>query len=418
LRAGELFHHDASRVKTDSSDMPNATATPPLPAKRTKVNLSDWIEVFRAGTHTDCSGKQMTFAASDLDEMVANVALGKPPAVLGHPKHDDPAYAWATLKREGDSLFAKFEDINPAFAAGVDAGAYRNRSVYVFQDKGRGWRVRHIGWLGAKPPAIDGLKPVAFAADDVGGFEFAAGDPETQAGYELAWGLQSAAQLLRGFREYLIEQSGIEAADRVVPTWQLDSMQASADRARAALSQPDTDDSTSTAYTHPEGGVMPFTQEDIDKARQEAQAETEAKFAAQGQELAELRATRITERVSTQVNDLVSKGIVTPAEKAGAAAFMTTLETDFVQAFAFAAPDGKAEIKQTPAEWFAAFMAGRKPIVKLGRDERLDEDTQPALSNDPSVIANKAAAYMAEQEKLGITVSLADAVTKFSTPVA
>jgi hypothetical protein len=396
--------------------MPNATATP-TPSKPRKVNLADWIEVFRAGTHTDCSGKQMTFSAADLDEMVANVALGKPPAVLGHPKHDDPAYAWADLKREGDSLFAKFEDINPAFAAGVDSGAYRNRSVYVFQDKDRGWRVRHIGWLGAKPPAIDGLKPVAFAADDVGGFEFAAGDPETQAGYELAWGLQSAAALLRGFREYLIEQSGIEAADRVVPTWQLDSMQASADRARAALSQPDTDD-TSTAFNHPDGGVMPFTQEDIDKARQEAQAEAEAKFAAQGQELAELRATRITEKVTTQVNDLVAKGIVTPAEKAGVAAFMTSLENGEVKAFAFAAPDGKAEITQTPAEWFAAFMAGRKPIVKLGRDERLDDDTQPVLSNDPTEIANKAAAFMAEQAKLGITVSLADAVTKFSTPVA
>jgi hypothetical protein len=415
LGAGEPFHHDAIGAKSDSSDMPNATAPTPI---RPKARLSDWIEVFRAGTHTDCTGKQMTFAASDLDQMVANVALGKPPAVLGHPKHDDPAYAWATLKREGDSLFAKFEDINPAFAAGVDSGAYRNRSVYVFQDKDRGWRVRHIGWLGAKPPAIDGLQPVAFAADDdAGGFEFAADDPETQAGYELAWGLQSAAQLLRGFREYLIEQSGIEAADRVVPTWQLDSMQASADRARAALSQPDTDDA-STAFTHPEGGVMPFTQEDIDKARQEAQAATEAKFAAQGQELAELRATRITEKVTTQVNDLVAKGIVTPAEKAGVAAFMTSLETSQVQAFAFAAPDGKAEIKQTPAEWFASFMAGRKPIVKLGRDERLDEDPAPALSDDPSVIADKAAAYMAEQAAKGITVSLADAVTKFSTPVA
>jgi hypothetical protein len=89
--------------------------------------LGDWIEVFKAGQHVDSKGTECAFSVADLDQMVANVALGKPPAVLGHPKHDDPAFGWAELKRDGEALFARFDDVNPAFEAGVKSGAYRNR---------------------------------------------------------------------------------------------------------------------------------------------------------------------------------------------------------------------------------------------------------------------------------------------------
>lgn len=405
--------------------MTNATAHPqaPQPNQAQFAGLNDWIEVFKSGTHTDMKGNTHTFGTADLDQMVANVELGKPPAVIGHPKHDGPAYAWGDLKREGDSLYAKFTDINPAFEAGVQSGAYRNRSVAIVQDKARGWRVRHIGWLGAMPPAIDGLKPIAFGADDAEVIEFAqSGDPERDAAYQLAWGLESAARLLRGFREYLIQQSGIEAADKVLPSYSIDSMQQSADGARAALAQADTDDKpVATAYSAPEGeNAMPFTQEDIDRAREEGRAQAEAKaqaqFASQGQELSELRAARINDKVGTQVNEWVSGGLVTPAEAGGMKAFMATLEEQAVE-FAFAASDN-TEVKQTPAAWFAAFMAGRKPLVKLGRDQRLDQTPPEDVSGDAPALAAKASEYIAEQATKGIVISVADAVAKFSTPQA
>lgn len=385
--------------------------TPPFPIRADFKGLQDWIEVFRAGTHVDSKGKQHTFRQADLDEMVANVALGKPPAVLGHPKHDDPAYGWAELKRDGDTLFAKFSDVNPAFEAGVASGAYRNRSVAVLPDKDKGWRVRHIGWLGAMPPAIDGLKPVEFAADEEAEvIEFAAADDALR---ELTWALDSFSRVARGFRDYVIEKDGIEAADRVAPTYLIESMQSAAVSVRAALNRADQPRS---AFSTPTGGDMAFTQEDIDRAREEARQQAAAQFAAQGQELAELRATRVEEGVATKVNAWKAAGLVLPAEEAGLRAFMVTLENQASE-FTFSAPD-KQEVKQTPAQWFAAFMAGRKPLINLGRDQRLDAVVDDKTSDDPAVIAQRATEYMAEQSGKGVTVSLAEAVSKFSPPQA
>ena len=59
-----------------------------------KALSGQWINVFRAGTHTDSTGRVVTFTQADLDQIVANHDLGAAPAVIGHPKHNDPAYVW------------------------------------------------------------------------------------------------------------------------------------------------------------------------------------------------------------------------------------------------------------------------------------------------------------------------------------
>ncbi len=381
--------------------------------------LADWVEVFRAGTHTDSSGQRLTFTAGDLDQMVANFAPKSAPAVLGHPKHNDPAYAWASgFKREGDSLFTRFEDIHPGFEAGVKSGAYHNRSIRVVHDKDKGWRVRHIGWLGAVPPAIEGLKPVEFAAaDEADVHDFA---DTCSAVSQLVWAADNAARLFRGFREYLIEKDGIEAADRVVPAYQIDSIASSADQARAALlaAEPDADDLPSfSSPTNQPGGAMPATQEELQRARDEAAAEatkkTEAQFAAQGKELTELRAERKRERIATVINGFKAKGLVLPAEEAGMAAFMAELD-GVANEFSFSAADG-VDVKKTPAVWFAEFVASRQPLVNLRQKKAGDDtDAQDETSDDPTLISQKAMNYIAEQSKVGITVELSDAVAKFT----
>ncbi len=129
----------------------NTQQTPVAQAAKTLAGR--WIEVFRAGKHVDSKGRAAEFSQADLDQMIANHALGAAPAVIGHPKHNDPAYARVQeYRRDGDRLFAKFGDVHPAFDAGVQSGAYFNRSLSVYQDKQHGWRVRHVGWLGAVPP--------------------------------------------------------------------------------------------------------------------------------------------------------------------------------------------------------------------------------------------------------------------------
>ncbi|WP_176332666.1 hypothetical protein [Burkholderia vietnamiensis] len=368
--------------------------------------LTNWIEVFKAGNHVAADGRAISFSRADLDQMVANHALGAAPAVLGHPKHNDPAYAWtAELKRDGDVLFARFEDINPQFEAGVESGAYRNRSVSVFKDPQRGWRVRHIGWLGATPPAIDGLRPVEFA-DGHECFEFAA--PGVA---QVGWGLETAARLFRSVREWLIGDRGQDVADAVVPNWQIDSIE---EAARAANDvEPVV---AASAFSHPGGNDVTITQEDLERARQEGMAQgREAAAAEFSQRITEadtraanIESERRAERISTQIAGWIKEGRVLPAEQAGLAEFMAQIDSAG-QSFEFSANNGT--VKKTPAQWFAEFMSARTPVVKLG--QRDNSDAQ-ADTSDPQAIANAAREFMTSQSAKGITVSYADAVLHVS----
>ncbi|CAR51878.1 hypothetical protein [Burkholderia cenocepacia] len=368
--------------------------------------LANWIEVFRAGNHVAADGRPISFSRADLDQMVENHALGAAPAVLGHPKHNDPAYAWtAELKRDGDLLFARFEDINPQFEAGVESGAYRNRSVSVFKDQQRGWRVRHVGWLGAVAPAIDGLRPVEFA-DGQEFFEFAA--PGVT---QLGWGLETAARLFRSVREWLIGDRGQDVADAVVPNWQIDSIE---EAARAANDvEPVV---AASAFSHPGGNDVTITQQDLDRARQEAMTRgREAATAEFSQRIADanaraetIEAERRAERISTQIAGWVKEGRVLPAEQSGLAEFMAQIEAGG-QSFEFAASNGT--VKKTPAQWFAEFMSARAPVVKLGQRDIGDAQTD---ATDPQAIANAATEFMKSQSDKGITVSYADAVLHVS----
>lgn len=123
--------------------------------------MEDWIELFRTGTHTDSSGKTQTWTEQDLDTIVAKYdpSAHEAPAVIGHPKDNAPAYAWVeSLKREGISLWGKFKQVLPEFAEAVAQGSYKKRSIALYPDM----TLRHVGFLGAQPPAIKGLQDIAF----------------------------------------------------------------------------------------------------------------------------------------------------------------------------------------------------------------------------------------------------------------
>lgn len=127
--------------------------------------MEEWMELFRAGTHTDSSGKTQTWTEQNLDTIVAKYdpSTHEAPAVIGHPKDNAPAYAWVEgLKREGGILLGKFKQVLPEFAEGVKSGLWKKRSIALYPDM----TLRHVGFLGAQPPAIKGLKDIAFASSE------------------------------------------------------------------------------------------------------------------------------------------------------------------------------------------------------------------------------------------------------------
>lgn len=63
------------------------------------------------------------------------------------------------LKAEGGKLLAKLKDLAPEFKDWVKRGLYKKVSIALYPDLG----LRHVGFLGATPPAIKGLKQASFS---------------------------------------------------------------------------------------------------------------------------------------------------------------------------------------------------------------------------------------------------------------
>jgi len=123
------------------------------------------FEIFKTGTHTNSNGVTKNFTTEDLDQIVNsyNPEEREAPLVIGHPKDNDPAFGWVEkLFRKGESLFAKTKDEDPAFVKAVKERKFPKRSISLTPDL----RLNHIGFLGAVLPAVDGLSPVKFNADD------------------------------------------------------------------------------------------------------------------------------------------------------------------------------------------------------------------------------------------------------------
>ena len=132
--------------------------------------LDGWIDICRAGTWRDMAGRAVSLDQDRLDRIVAGHAAADPaPVVVGHPETDAPAYAWVdALRRVGDRLQARLRDVAPSFREAVEAGRYSGRSIALEGD-----RLRHVGFLGGRAPAVPGLAPTRFgrAPETVVAFE-------------------------------------------------------------------------------------------------------------------------------------------------------------------------------------------------------------------------------------------------------
>lgn len=123
--------------------------------------MEKWDKVFTTGKHTDSSGFVKNWGVEDLDRMVAafNPSYHEPPVVIGHPSDNAPAFGWVSgIKRVGNDLYLKYRDVSSQFKELVEQGLYKKKSIAVYPDGS----LRHVGYLGAMPPAIKGLPDFQF----------------------------------------------------------------------------------------------------------------------------------------------------------------------------------------------------------------------------------------------------------------
>lgn len=182
------------------------------------------IEIFQAGTRKDANGIEVTITTDDLQQAVENynIEYHEAPAVIGHPKHDAPAYAWVKrLELEGDILKAEFDQIDPEFAEMVDKGRFKKVSASFYlanspnNPKKGSLYLRHVGFLGAMPPAVKGLRNPEFAEGEEGVVDFS------------DW---TEATLWRRLRDWLIGKHGQDEADKALPDYLVSGIQEEAVR--------------------------------------------------------------------------------------------------------------------------------------------------------------------------------------------
>ncbi len=137
--------------------------------------LGEWFEVFRGGKQVDGDGKEHDGDAI-IDRAVAtfNPAEHEPPLVVGHPKDNAPSFGWieglkASIKHGVKVLLARSKQVVPEFEDMVKRGLFKKRSASFYADG----RLRHVGFLGATPPAVKGLADIKFKeGGSIMGFEF------------------------------------------------------------------------------------------------------------------------------------------------------------------------------------------------------------------------------------------------------
>ena len=140
------------------------------------------ISIFRPGAHypaLDAAGLAKTVSAYD-------PARHEAPLVIGHPSDDRPAYGWVESLAFSEGLLkAVPRAVTATLKDHVEAGRYKKISAGFYHPQAPGnptpgvFYLRHVGFLGAQPPAVKGLPPVKFADsdDDYVTLEFSERDP-------------------------------------------------------------------------------------------------------------------------------------------------------------------------------------------------------------------------------------------------
>jgi len=365
-----------------------------------------WIEIFRGGKQTDSAGRE-----HDGDAMIDRAietfdpAHHEPPIVVGHPANNAPAFGWIeNLKRVGDILMAKARDVVPEFEAIAKRGLYKKRSASFYPDG----RLRHVGFLGAAPPAVKGLADLKFEEnDDSMSFEFY--DP----------GLSTVARLFRNMRDWLIEKEGKEAADAIIPDWDVEYIKDEANRdetengsvsAFAGTETKNKEDAMKLKFSEvmemfkfwkaaeenpdlempiiaarPAGKETPaFTEADLEAAKQAAadaeRTKVEAEFAENARKTA--RETRGAE-ISDWCEGLVSEGKVLPAwVKLGIKEFCQKLDAETVIEFS-------DENKITALDWFKGFIAELPKTVEFKELAKRGDDVSGDAAGKLEILVGK-----------------------------
>jgi hypothetical protein len=391
------------------------------------------FRIFRPGKHTASCGTATEFTKDDLAKAVEayNVQLYAAPLVIGHPKVEDRAYGWAeklTMDDAGD-VWAHPEKVEPKFGDLVEQGAYRNRSASWYMPDHPNNPVpgvlypKHIGFLGAVPPALKGLGDVEFCDGQPLDFkeehpdkvvEFTAADDA----WSLASLLSSTARLFRGLRDAMLADKGAEEADKLLPSWQIEDLE------RQALRQEERARNTQDpvlfaepANPTPKEPAMTLTPEQIADLEKRAREGDEAKarvasFQEREAAIAAAEHLATVDAIDRSLEPLVKAGKVLPANRKHLAQFMASLaDGDDAKTIEFGeAPEGGQVPKVSPRQFMREFLGKLPKAVDYSERGNTSPDNTGALT--PAQLAEKATKLRADAALEGRHMSFTEATNR------
>lgn len=358
------------------------------------MKTSKPIQIFKPGTHTTMSGAVLNFTEADMAACAAayDPAKHEAPIVIGHPKHDDPAYGWVHSLAFADGLEAEPHQVDPAFAEMQAAGRFKKVSASFYtpdspQNPVPGvYYLRHVGFLGAQPPAVKGLRSPEFAEAEEGVIEF--GD----------WADSQNASLWRRLRDFLIGEKGLEVADSIIPDYTVANLEDEARKEDAPVVSP--------AFTEPQQKGDEMSQEEKDRlaaleAENKQLRDDQAAFA-EGEK----------KRLQGIVHDghlafadgLIKEGKLLPAQKD-----VTVATMDFMAGQETVVEFGEGDAKKPLVDGFKAFLQALPKQVEFS-EVAGGEGVTGDVDLSAEALAAKAVEFQEAEAKAGRTVSATFAV--------
>lgn len=331
------------------------------------------FEVFRAGKQTDSAGNQRDWTEADLDKIASSYdpENHEAPICIGHPKDNAPAWGWVKkVVREGKSLFAEVGDVQAEFSDMLKRKLFKKRSISLYPDMS----LRHIGFLGAQPPAVKGLKDFAFSD--------AAGTPMEYMDWQTSNIFKAAGRLFQGLRDAMIaDKKDVAEVDRVLNQWDIDQLKSA-----------EADDNKPFGYTE----VTPTEDSTMDQAKETEYKTQIATFteqlatatgkiaAAEGRAVAAeakvvlLEKEKVRGELASFCDAQIKAGKMLPATKKASMDYMESIAGQAAIDFTEGEGDKAKTVKKTPLEIYQATIEAGPKLVHFGEHARKEDAVDTA----------------------------------------
>ncbi len=347
------------------------------------------------------SGEALAFSESDLQATVAayDPAKHEAPLVVGHPKHDLPAYGWVqSLQFSEGGIDATPAQVNSDFADMVAAGAFKKISASFYSPESPAnpvpgvYYLRHVGFLGAQAPAVKSMRSPSFADNEEGVVTFGEWDDVDNAG------------LWRNLRDWIIGKFGLAEADTVIPGYQVKNLeQGAADEVRQAADNAGGYDPLQTLPNFSES-----QQQESTVTEQEA-AQLRTQSAAQAARIAELETAAQTARMqgihSAHVAFCDALPGLAPAFRSVAVATLDHLAGQ-PAVVEFCEGDARAPLM----DQVKAMLTALPSVVPFGEHATSDRAGKTVDFSDAQAISDAATAHQTEVAAKGQDITHAQAV--------